>query len=218
MDTRTVSGIGGGRMNYLESNLLSFNTAKFDEIVLDQVDVIVLCAIGADGKPVNSRTKLQNILFIYSEYVPMMSHLLDYYPGESGPKSSKVEKSYEKLIKCNMIQNDDTLSIGYQARDAFDKIIELVGVENMKYLIEIKDFINSMERDEMLAYIYTKYPKISSQSVNFTDIIENNEYHITGLASKGIISGRLGAHLLGLEYRDFYPMVHGRMVIDQQPC
>ena len=178
-----------------------------DGAEIGQARMYVLAAVGAGGVPVEGRTRLQNILFLYSRDVPQTGPIFGYRPHTLGPHSEIVDRSLADLVGDGMISDSYSAALTDAAGPGFEGAARGIGEGRMRLLAASKEFIGRMGHNPMHAYIYSKYPEMSGESVRYRDIMARQEEYIVDLANDRIISTRCAARLLDMEYVDFLPRV-----------
>ncbi|CAI9831751.1 hypothetical protein IBTHAUMO2_400002 [Nitrosopumilaceae archaeon] len=178
-----------------------------DGAEIGQARMHVLAAVGAGGAPVGDRTRLQNILFLYSRDVPQTGPLFGYRPHTLGPHSEIVDRALEDLVRDWMVSGSYSAALTGAAGPGFEEAARGIGERGMRLLAASKEFIGRMGHNQMHAYIYSKYPGMSKASIRYRDIMARQEEYIVDLANDRIISTRCAARLLDMEYIDFLPRV-----------
>jgi uncharacterized protein YwgA len=148
---------------------------------LDSVTLLMmlLYAPGSQGRlnePIRGRTRLQKLLFLLYEEGKLKGIVKDrhqYIPHKAGPFSTDVLDSIEFLRQLGLVKDFGYLD---QTDEVQDFLLSPKGVEvarKMRSIIDdriwktieaIKSEYNSMDLNELLRYIYARYPEYAIHS------------------------------------------------------
>lgn len=185
-----------------------------DELVnsLNNEEKIVLYSLGALGNtPLRSRTKLQKLLFLFSNVFQDFQDLLEFEPHLLGPYSETIDYVVEDLIQLDLIEKRNNsykltekgLEIYSQLRPKKDltKVIE-----------DFKEFLNDMSDDEVLTFIYIFYPKYIAESARWNELKKERIKIAISLLKKQKVSYSKAVEIAGLSINEFEDLLMKRNI------
>jgi len=163
----------------------------------DGLHKFIILLADANDEPIKGRLKLQKMMYLLSDKIEEIKEQSSYDADNYGPYSEVVDEEARYLEQVGVL----TSSHGEIALTKTGKEIaqEVSKSENKKIigvLNEYKKFLNDLTRDELLAYIYSAYPDMTEESVEYENLKPNMENHILSLIKKQKISSQRAAELL----------------------
>jgi len=151
----------------------------------------------------HSRLHLQKAFFILSKSIEGIKEAAEFIAYKKGPYSENLEDRLRDLEDYGYISTQNNKLILKEAgkryaHDLWNKVPE----EIKKRVTSVKDFIESLDEDELLLYIYAVHG--SAEKSDLYDRIMKQKIQIAlRMLSKGVISSGLAAKLAGLSLEDF---------------
>lgn len=145
---------------------------------LGQEGKILLRLVGSNnGEAVPRNLWLQKELFQLSKGFPDLEEFLDFQPHLQGPFSEEVEAVEKRLKRLGLIDRNSSgeIELTSKGRNFDDELQEEIPGHIQEAMKEIKDFMNDLSKDELLAYIYYTYPEMTADSVEKKDIDDKRE-------------------------------------------
>jgi len=154
--------------------------------------LIILLVFLKNKEPIPGKLWLQKEFFLIAKNIPKLEDEIDYGPHLKGPFSENVDEALDDLEKTGIVT----------IKGKYDGNIELSGIGNKlalevksevprnieKMMEDIKTFLNDLSERELLAYIYSSFPKMTEESV-LLDKIKDVRYQLAiRLYSKGKLS------------------------------
>ena len=167
----------------------------------DELQKFIILSVDANQEPIMGRVKLQKMIFMLSNIVPEVAEQSSYDADNFGPYSEVVDSELEYLENVGVLLSGR----GEIATTGVGRVIakELVKGEDesvLSVLCDYKDFLNDLPSKELLAYIYSAYPDMTSESTVLEEIKPNMERYLLSLVRKQKISSQRAAELLNLPH------------------
>ncbi|MFA5311960.1 MAG: UPF0175 family protein [Methanomassiliicoccales archaeon] len=179
---------------------------------LNDEEKIVLYCIGSLQRPLRSKLKLQKILFLVTNVFPDLQDLLRFEPNLLGPYSDKIDYVLQDLQSLDLVANPEggIYILTKEGQEIFKNIKpkqELAGV-----IQDFKLFLNDLSDNEIMTFIYTFYPKYTSESARWDDLKKDRIDYAIRLLLKGKVSYSKASEMAGLELNDFDDLLRRRRV------
>jgi uncharacterized protein YwgA len=176
---------------------------KNSQIRLNDEEKLVLYAIGAvDNSPLKSRIKIQKLMFLISNIFKDFQGLLHFEPHLFGPYSETLDNVLESLIRLGFVEsigsNFRLTDPGLKANSSLKPKPELARV-----IDDFKRFLNDLNDEEVLAFIYASYPKYISESVKWDELKPRRKDFAISLFRKNKVSFSKAAEIAGLKPLEF---------------
>ena len=155
---------------------------------LNNEEKLLLYSIGAlNNIPIRSKTKLQKLLFLFSNIYRDFQEPLEFEPHLLGPYSETIDYMLEDLMRLDLI---DKRNRGYLLTSKGHEIYAELkpDKEVMKVIEDFKEFLNNMSDDEVLTFIYVFYPKYIAESARWDELKKNRINIAVSLLKKQKIS------------------------------
>ena len=160
--------------------------------------LIALLAASNGGAPIRGQTRLQKMMFLLSEMSDYMAEQCGYGADNYGPYSEIVGEAARHLGEIGVLCLDDrdgSVSITPVGRRVAEAIAEGEDGDTLDAIDSCKDMLNDLPADEVLAYVYSSYPRMAAQSVVYDRIRGSMERHIMSMLKKEKISSERAAEL-----------------------
>ncbi len=174
---------------------------KYD---LDDEEKLILYAIGClQNTPIKGKIKLQKLLFLVSNVFGSLEDLLMYEPHLYGPYSEVVDNVLQSLIRLGLVKEGEKK--GYYLTDEGKKIFNSLTPkeELVEVITDFKEFLNDLDNDELLAFIYVSYPEYIKESVKWDELKPKRERLAVSLLKKGKVSFSKASEIAGMNPGEF---------------
>lgn len=176
---------------------------KNSQFHLNDEEKLVLYAIGAvDNSPLKSRIKIQKLMFLISNVFKDFQGLLHFEPHFFGPYSETLDNVLESLIRLGYVQsigsNFRLTKSGLNAYSSLKPKPELARV-----IDDFKRFLNDLNDEEVLAFVYVSYPKYISESVKWDELKPRRKDFAISLFRRNKVSFSKAAEIAGLTPVEF---------------
>jgi uncharacterized protein YwgA len=177
---------------------------------LNDEEKLILFTIGSLNRaPIRSNIKIQKILFLISNVFKGFQDLLEFEPHLFGPYSETLDFVLDSLIKLGLVKKEGS---SYCVTDDGQKLVkslkpkpELINVIN-----DFKSFLNDLNDEEILVFIYASYPQFISESVKWDDLKLKRVSIAHSLLNKGKISFSKAAEIAGMSSVNFDKLLKAR--------
>jgi predicted HTH domain antitoxin len=182
---------------------------------LDIGEKLVLYSIGALGNsPIRSKTKLQKLLFLFSNVFEKFKEPLDFEAHLFGPYSESIDYILEDLTKLDLVEKRGSYyRLSSRGIDIYNKIRIKEIKEHMKTVMEdFKGFLNDLTQEELLAFVYVTYPEYIEEAAKWDEIKEKRKEIAISLLRKNKISFGKAAEISGFNQEEFQKILKRRLV------
>ena len=168
---------------------------------LDPFD-IVLAFLYACGDVDITRIHVQKGLYIASKHIEKFNESLEFKMYRTGPWSEEIHDVIMQLIYNGDLTRDKILRLTERglekASNSWNKLDENI----KKILTKIADFINKMNVDELLLYLYTAYSDHEKWDVP-KKILRKRKTLAINIYLKGLVSLGLASEMAGMTLPEF---------------
>lgn len=174
---------------------------------------MVLYSIGAlSNTPIRSKTKLQKLLFLFSNVFEKFKDPLDFEPHLFGPYSETVDYVLDDLRKLDLIEKIGShYRLSSKGIDTYNRIQNKEIKEHMRIVLEdFKEFLNDLTQEELLAFVYVTYPEYIEEAAMWNEIKEKRKEIAISLLRKNKISFGKAAEVSGLNQEEFQKILKKR--------
>ena len=178
---------------------------------LEDDEKIVLYVIGASDQPLRSKLKIQKILFLVTNVFEDLNDLLKYEPHLMGPYSERVDYLLKDLGQLGLvIVINSNYSLTPKGRNVF---VRLKPKKELSDVIDdFKAFLNDLSDNEIMTFIYTFYPKYTSESTKWEELKQNRIEYANRLLLKGKVSFSKAAQMADMNVQDYAELLKRRKV------
>jgi uncharacterized protein YwgA len=171
-------------------------------VTLDDKEMIILYSIGSLDQPLRSKLKLQKILFLVTNVFDDLQDLLKFEPNLMGPYSERIDYVLQDFERMGLVEvQGSNYSLTKKGEEVYIHLkpkAELANVIN-----DFKDFLNDLSDNEVMTFIYTFYPKYTSESTKWNELKEKRIDYATKLLIKGKVSFSKAAQIADMNALEF---------------
>lgn len=179
---------------------------------LNDEEKIVLYCIGSLQSPLRSKLKLHKILFLVTNVFPNLQDLFRFEPNLLGPYSDKIDYILQDLQRLNLVTNSEG-GVYILTRKGQEIFKNIKPKQELKDVIQdFKLFLNDLSDNEIMTYIYTFYPKYTSESAKWDDLKKDRIEYSIKMLLKGKISYSKASEMAGLDLNDFEKLLKRRKI------
>lgn len=179
-------------------------TKLFLENVTPVRKFVILLLDAHHDEPIRGKLWYQKELFLLSKIFRDLADDADFDAYLWGPHSELADTEMEDLSMLGVVETIGNKFILTETGKAISKIIaKRASAKERKYVHEIKDFLNDLSSQELLAFTYFTYPDMTEESVEFKKILPKRKFLAVDLYKKDKISIGKAAELAGLKITDF---------------
>ena len=169
---------------------------------LEEEEQLILLTVGALGRPLRSKIKMQKLIFLIGNVIEGLNEDLGYEPHLFGPYSEKVENMAEGLIDLGYIDHrGSSFELTSDGKEEYDRLNPSDEIECL--VDDFKAFINDMTDDEVMTYIYTFYPDYIEESTKWDELKKDRINRSIRLLQRQKLSMGKAAAVAGMNTFDF---------------
>jgi len=174
----------------------------------DVEDWILLTLHLSLDKKMKSELHLQKALFIASQHLKRLKEILEFKPYRLGPYSDTLKEKLEVLENSNaiIVNERKELILTKEGEEKIKSKKPTFSKEEIEYLSNISNFVNTLSEKELLLYIYVVYGAYEKSDV-FNELLKRRKEIAIEMLKKGAISTSLAAKLAGLSLPRFIKLL-----------
>ena len=131
----------------------------------DKLQKAMILLAHANNEPIKGKIKLQKIMFLLSDNLDEIKKQSSY--ADNMPYSETVDKEMRYLNDAGVFIIDDSRIELSKEGKKIAKQLEKQEENLMKLLCNYKDFLNKLNTEEILTYIYAAYPNMAGKSAEY---------------------------------------------------
>ena len=163
----------------------------------DELHKFIILLANANGESIKGRLKLQKMMYLLSDKIEEIKEQSSYDADNYGPYSEVVDEEEQYLEQIGVLTSSPgEIALTETGKEIAQEMSKNEDEKILKVLNEYKKFLNDMTGKELLAYIYSAYPDMTEESVEYENLKPNIEKHILSLIRKQKISSQRAAELL----------------------
>jgi uncharacterized protein YwgA len=188
----------------------SVRTAK----MLSPSQRLEVSLVGAnDFDPVKGKLWLQKEMFLIWRSLPGMKVHITFDPALMGPLSESVDWDLDQLRNIGLVEEGPGgLSLSPEGRDVYSAIPRILEQKCLDLASRVKSLLNDLTKDELLAFIYFRYPETASESRELAALLPRRSELAVRLVRKGKVGLEGGARIAGLVPQDFANLLKSRSI------
>ncbi len=170
-------------------------------------DWILLLFYLSPNRMIKGELYVQEALFIASQLLERLRKMIEFEPYKYGPYCETVKDKLEVLERAGYIKR-----IGKRLLLMEDGLREILSKLNLfrkdekEVLGKIIKFINQLDEDELLLYVYVAYGYYEkSDAIN--ELLQKREEIALRMLKKGLISVGLASKIAGKPYLEFIELL-----------
>lgn len=177
----------------------------FKSKVLNNIDELqefmILLAHSDNNSPIKGKLKLQKIMYLLADRIDDIKSQSSYEADMLGPYSEVVDEEAQYLQDIGVFTDErwGGISLTKDGKEIAHVLEKKTDQNILKYLLDYKKFLNDMTSNELLCFVYSAYPEMTHESVEYKRLIPIMEETILGLVKKQKISLERAAELLKKE-------------------
>jgi len=178
----------------MSENLVDFTLLEF----------LIILILHADNEtPIKGMTWLQKIVFILNRNIDEIKAIFDGY--YIGPYSEQVELIVNQFRSSEYLDIDKKkrICLTQKGRELASRIIPNISEERLCLIEQVKQFMNDMTKNELIAFIYSSFEEYTHKSDVLDVFFRTRERASFSLYKKGKVSIGKAAEIAGLNLSDF---------------
>ncbi|MBP2143896.1 putative HTH domain antitoxin [Methanococcus voltae] len=191
---------------------------------LVEEEQIVLYILGTlNNQKIKSRLKLQKLLFLTSKVVgDRMIELFDIIPYNYGPFSCVLPEIIDNLISLNLIDmtnlNKKNELLSYKLSKKGHCIYNILSSKEtlednlISNINSLKEFLNDLSDNEIMVYVYNKYPEYAEKSINYNELYNKRINYAIKLLKKEKINFETALSIANIENEEFTILLNEKKI------
>ena len=173
----------------------------YKDKVLDNLDelqsLMILLAYADNDVPIKGKLKLQKMMYLLSDRIDSIREQSDYGPDLLGPYSEIIAEESQYLQDIGVFTaNENSISLTDEGREIAEILQKKEPKQVLNYLDDYKQFLNDLSNKELLCYVYSAYPEMTEESVEYNRLLPIMEDTLLNLVKKQKISLERASELL----------------------
>jgi len=183
-----------------------------EEIELSPVQAFMILLAGVrNRKHIKGKTWLQKEMFLIAKNTKL-KEMLDFEPHLYGPYSETVDVELENLEVMGLLEENGNSQWTEEGRKYYKKISEKASRQILDLISEIKEELNDLSEDELLAYIYFGFPETTEEAVRLEKIMKNRVKLAIRLYKKGKVSIGKAADIADMDVKSFMDYLRSKEI------
>lgn len=176
-----------------------------EKIELSPVQAFLILLLGSRNyEPVKGKTWLQKEMFLISQNTGLKEEVY-FEPHFYGPYSETVDAELENLEILGLAasKGNGEIALTEKGKEVYVTILKIASAEKLELIKEIKEELNDLNEDELLAYIYFSFPETTKEAVRFENIKHKRVKLAMNLYEKEKVSLGKAAEIAGIDIKAF---------------
>jgi len=189
---------------------------EIDVNSLSPLQALILLLLDVnEGEPVKGKTWLQKEMFllVYNTGKDEIIQGAQFEPHHYGPYSETIDAELDNLRMMGLVETNGPISLKPKGRRLASKLRRIVSDDFLELVEEIKENLNDLSEDELLAYIYFTFPHMTTESQVLERIKHRRERLAVSLYKRGKVSLSKAAQIAGMSVGDFIELLKKRRVL-----
>lgn len=179
-----------------------------------EIQKIIMLLTSIDDEPIRGKLWLQKEVFLLADKLEDVREQSGYDAYLLGPHSETVDDELTQLQDIGIVSFDANkihlTPIGKKVAKDLINDIEQKNPHLLNLIREYKRFLNDLSSDELLSYVYSAYPEMTEESMEYENIKPKMEENILRLVTKDKISISRAAELLNKNNEELIKMLNKR--------
>lgn len=154
--------------------------------------------------PIRGKLWFQKEMFLLSQSIPELAEELDYEPALMGPLSDALDWNLDQLEAVGLLEKKDSAFILTDSgRECARLASDRMGAPRREQAAELKELLNDLSKDELLALVYSLYPDMTVESDELKGLQPKREAIAVRLFARGKVGLERGARIAELPVQSF---------------
>jgi len=167
------------------------------------VQAFLILLLGSrNGEPVKGKTWLQKEMFLITKNTGLKEEVY-FEPHFYGPYSETVDTELENLEILGLAAENGEIRLTGKGKEVYANLLKITSTEKLGLIGEIKEELNDLDEDELLAYIYFSFPETTKEAVRFENIKRKRVKLAVRLYAKEKVSLGKASEIAGMNIKAF---------------
>jgi len=173
-----------------------------NQLTLTQKYILLL--LGANNnQPITGKVWFQKELFLVSRNILRLEEETEFEGSLMGPFSENANAELEQLRNEELAELNGKIKLTPKGQEVYERLKQKASKETQEIVSDMKELINDLSEDEMLAFVYFSFPEMTVESITFDKIKEERIRLAISLYRKRRVSLGKAALIAGLSQEDF---------------
>jgi len=160
-----------------------------------------------NNEPIKGKLWLQKELFLLAKNISKLEREASFEPDFIGPFSENADEELEELKLDDFIDIDRKIRITEDGKNIIKKIQNSFSKEEIELANNIKDFLNDLPEDELLAFVYFSYPEMAQESLVKKGVEKERIELAINLYKKNKVSIEKASEIAGIPIEKFMKLL-----------
>ncbi|MHA1593413.1 MAG: UPF0175 family protein [Candidatus Baldrarchaeia archaeon] len=182
---------------------MSISITEIKEYLSDVQKLILILLWCCKRKPIKGKLWLQKELLMIAHAKPELFRELDFEAYLFGPHSERLDVELDNLRQLGLVTDRPEIKLTRNGEELAELLARESDKETIKLAEEIKEWLNDLTEDELLAIIYTTFPNMTKESLKYKQVMKRRREIAIRLYQKGKVSLNRAAEIAGLPLEKF---------------
>jgi len=170
---------------------------------LSPVQAFLILLLGSRNyESVRGKTWLQKEMFLIAKNTGLKEEVY-FEPHFYGPYSETVDSELENLEILGLAAENGEIKLTKKGKDLYAALLKIASIGKLELIEEIKEELNNLNEDELLAYIYFSFPETTKEAVRFENIKHKRVKLAMSLYEKEKVSLGKASEIAGMDIKGF---------------
>ena len=181
---------------------------------LSEVKKNLLLLLSANSyTPINGKLWYQKELFLLAKNNKELEQEADFEAYFLGPYSELAEAEMDELVQLGVVNKvGSSYALTEVGKDIAHSVLKDVSKSELELIEDVKDFLNSLTKDQLLLFVYVSYPEMIEDSIEFEQLIPKRKEIAILMYRQGKISVGKTAELAGVSVSDIIEELKKRKI------
>ena len=191
---------------------MDIKKAVLDDLSEVKKNLLLLLSANSN-EPVNGKLWYQKELFLVSKNNKELEVEANFEPYFWGAHSELVDTEMEELVQLGVVKK-----IGYKyfltdiGKDIAKTVSEKSSKDEKELIEDVKDFLNSLSKDELLLFVYISYPDMCEDAVELKNLLPKRKEIAIRMYNNGNISIGKTSELAGVSVSEMIKELQKRKI------
>jgi uncharacterized protein YwgA len=174
---------------------------------------LLLLLSSNSNEPINGKLWYQKELFLVSKNNKKLEEEANFEPYFWGAHSELVDTEMDELIQLGVVKKIGSkyllTDIG---RDIAHTVLKKTSKSEKELIEDVKDFLNSLTKDELLLFIYVSYPNMCEDAVELKNLLPKRKEIAIRMYRKRKISVGKASEIAGVSVSEMIKELQERKI------
>ncbi|MHA1185616.1 MAG: UPF0175 family protein [Candidatus Heimdallarchaeota archaeon] len=186
---------------------------KIEDILEDAnplVKITLVLLFVKNKERIRGKLWLQKELYMIAKKLEELSTEELYEAHYFGQFSEDAEVAIEQIAMLGLLEPRTGFNLSKFGEEVAEEAKNQLNLESIQFIEDVKEFLNDLEEDELLGYIYNAYPEMAENSVKKAAINQKRVEIAIQLYLKDKISLGKAVEIAGIDRVSLIDLIRGR--------